>query len=65
MLDADELSMKFNQGKLVIQTSGKKAGMIGIKLPASRYLKNIGPVKIVWGVNKFPKGANRQGVTIV
>jgi len=58
MLDADELSMKFHGGKLVIQTSGEKAGMIGIKFSASRYLKNIGSVRIVWGVDKFPKGAN-------
>jgi len=58
MLDASALSMKFSGGKLVISTSGEKAGMIGIKLPAGRSLKNIGSVKIVWGVDKFPKGAN-------
>ena len=61
MLDADELSMKFKSGKLVISTSGEKAGMIGLKLPADRYLKNAGSVRIIWGVDKFPKGANWAG----
>jgi len=58
MLDADQLSMKFQGGKLVIETSGEKAGMFGIEFSPNRYLKNIGLVKIVWGVNRFPKGAD-------
>ena len=58
MLDASDLSMKFKGGKLVISTSGKHAGMFGVKFSPGRYLKNIGSVKIVWGVDKFPKGAN-------
>lgn len=58
LLDASELSMKFRDGKLVIKTSGTKAGMFGIKLPADRHLKNIGSAKIVWGVHKFPQGAD-------
>ena len=58
MLDAPSLSMKFEGGKLVIQTSKELAGMIGIRLPAAKYLKNIGSVKIVWGVDKFPQGAD-------
>ena len=61
MLDASELSMKFKDGKLLISTSGEKAGMIGLKLPAGRHLKSAGSVKIVWGVDKFPKGANWAG----
>ncbi|BAF73310.1 hypothetical protein [Sulfurovum sp. NBC37-1] len=61
MLEASKLSMKFKGGKLVISTSGEYAGMIGVKLPSSRYLKNIGSVKIVWGVDKFPKGADWAG----
>jgi hypothetical protein len=61
MLDASELSMKFKAGKLVIQTVGEHAGMIGLELPSSKQLNNIGSVKIVWGVDKFPKGANWAG----
>ncbi|KYJ86772.1 hypothetical protein [Sulfurovum riftiae] len=58
LLDANKLSMKFQGGKLVIETSGEEAGMFGVKFPPSRYLKNIGSVRIVWGVDRFPKGAN-------
>jgi hypothetical protein len=61
LLDANKLSMKFQGGKLVLETSGANAGMIGIIFPANKYLKNIGSVKIVWGVDKFPKGANWAG----
>lgn len=58
LLDASDLSMKFKDGKLVIHTSGKKAGIFGIRFPAGRHLKNIGSAKIVWGVHKFPQGAD-------
>ena len=58
LLGANALSMKFSGGKLVISTTGKKAGVIGVKLPKGKYLNNIGSVKIVWGVDRFPNGAN-------
>jgi hypothetical protein len=58
MLDADDLAMKFSGGKLVITTKDKLAGMIGLRLPKGKYLKNIGSVKIEWGVKKFPNGAD-------
>lgn len=58
MLDADELSMKFSGGKLVISTTDEKAGIIGITLPKEKHLENIGTVKIEWGVVKFPNGAD-------
>jgi hypothetical protein len=61
LLDANKLSMKFSGGKLVIQTSGEYAGMIGIQLPEGKYLQNIGSVTIEWGVDKFPAGANWAG----
>jgi len=61
LLDADKLSMKFSGGKLVIQTSGEYAGMIGIQLPEDNYLQNIGSVTIEWGVDKFPAGADWAG----
>jgi len=57
-LDANDLKMKFKDGKLLISTKDKIAGLFGIKFRKNSYLKNIGSVKIVWGVNRFPKGAN-------
>ena len=61
LLDAEELSMKFSGGKLVIQASGQKAAIFGIKFPSGKYLNNIGSAKIEWGVDKFPQGANWAG----
>jgi len=58
LLSANALSMKFSGGKLLISTTGNKAAMIGVKLPAGKHLKKIGSVKIEWGVDRFPKGAN-------
>ncbi len=58
LLDANAFSMKFSGEKLLISTMGNKAAMIGVKLPAGKHLKKIGSVKIEWGVDRFPKGAN-------
>lgn len=58
LLDANAFSMKFSGGKLLISTTGEKAGMMGIRLPKGKHLNNIGSVKIEWGVDRFPKGAN-------
>jgi len=60
ILDASKLSMKFKGGKLVISTPGEYAGVIGIQLSSGRYLA-ADAVKIVWGVDKFPKGADWAG----
>jgi len=60
MLDASDLTMTFKGGKLIIQTAGQKAGVFGMKFPAGKALQNIGSVKIVWGVDRFPQGANWQ-----
>ena len=58
LLDANNFSMKFSGGKLLISTTENKAAVIGVKLPKGKYLNNIGSVKIEWGVDRFPKGAN-------
>ena len=58
LLDAKAFSMKFSDGKLVIETSGQKAGILGMEFPSGKYLNNIGSAKIEWGVDKFPQGAN-------
>ena len=61
LLDAKAFSMKFSGGKLVIETSGQKAGILGMEFPSGKYLNNIGSAKIEWGVDKFPQGANWAG----
>ena len=61
LLDAEAFSMKFSGGKLMIETSGQHAGIIGIEFPSGKYLNNIGSAKVEWGVDKFPQGANWAG----
>lgn len=58
LLDAEKLSMKFSGGRLLIETSGQVAGLIGMQLPAGKYLHDIGSVTIEWGVIRFPSGAD-------
>jgi len=57
-LDTNDLSMKFRDGGLVISTDREKTGLFGIEFSKNNYLQNIGSVKIVWGVNRFPQGAD-------
>ncbi len=58
LLDADEFSMNFSKAKLLISTSEDKACILGVRFPEGKYLNNIGSVKIEWGVDRFPKGAD-------
>jgi len=58
LLDTEKLSMNFSGGKLLISTPGQYSGLFGIRFPEGKYLKNVDKVKIVWGVEKFPKGAD-------
>lgn len=57
-LDAHNLNMKFKDGELLISTKGELTGLFGIKFTKNSYLHSVGSVKIVWGVNRFPQGAN-------
>ena len=58
ILDAGELSLKFDDGRLIIKTNEEIAGIIGIRFTDESKLNNIGSATIEWGVKKFPKGAN-------
>jgi hypothetical protein len=58
LLDMKAFSMKFSNGALVIETTERQTGLMGIKFPEGNYLKNIGSVVIEWGVDRFPKGAD-------
>lgn len=58
LLDMKDFSMNFSNGALVIETTKKQAGLMGIKFPKEKYLENIGRVVIEWGVDRFPQGAD-------
>ena len=55
-LDAKDLHLRFQNARLELWTDSKKAGLFGIVLKKS--LANATKVKIVWGVERFPQGAN-------
>jgi hypothetical protein len=57
-LDSDEFSMKFDDGKMVISTDKEKVALVGMQFPKDKYLQDIGSVKIEWGVDRFPQGAD-------
>lgn len=58
LLDMKALSVKFSNGSLVIETTKKQAGLMGIQFPKGKHLENIGSVVIEWGVDRFPQGAD-------
>lgn len=58
LLDMKDFSVKFSKGSLIIETTKKQAGLMGIKFPKGKYLENIGSVVIEWGVDRFPQGAD-------
>ena len=58
LLDANELSMRFKDGRLYIKTSKNIAAIFGVEFTPSQYIRQVDSVKIVWGVTKFPEGAN-------
>jgi len=58
LMDMKDLSLKFEDGALVIETKGKQAGVLGIEFLKEKHLHNISHAKIEWGVERFPKGAH-------
>ena len=56
LLDSSDLNLKIANGRLELETEGKKAGLFGLRL--SKPLQNVGKVLIEWGVEKFPEGAD-------
>lgn len=55
-LDAKKLDLAFKKGRLELSTKKTRAGLFGIYLPHP--LHNVTKVKIIWGVEHFPEGAN-------
>ncbi|MDT8447361.1 MAG: DUF3047 domain-containing protein [bacterium] len=65
--DADEIQTEFKEGQLVFSTKGPTLGLFSKELN----LKNAQKIRIKWGVNQFPKGADwekgvlREAVSVV
>ena len=65
-LNANELNPRFENDALVINTDQKVAGLFGLKFKQRDFIHNTKRVEIIWGVNKYPHGANwENGVNSV
>lgn len=57
-LDANKLNPRFENGALVISTTDKITGLFGLKFEPHGFIHNVKRVKIEWGVNRYPQGAD-------
>ena len=57
LLDADAFTMTTGKEGVVVETDKRAAVLWGRRF-ADNPLKNVGSIKIVWGVKRFPKGAD-------
>ncbi len=57
-LDAKELNPRFENNALVISTKDKVAGLIGHRFEQHDFIQNFERVRIIWGVNRYPEGAD-------
>ncbi len=60
-LDTKEMDLTFEDGRLVIETSGRKTALFGIQFSKKEFLDPVGSVRLEWGVERFPKGADWEG----
>lgn len=65
-LKAYDLNPRFENDALVISAKDELAGLFGLKFSRQNYLHNVKRVEIVWGVNKYPEGADwNKGINSV
>lgn len=57
-LDANELNPRFENDALVISTKDKVAGLIVLRFKQKDFVHNAKRVRIIWGVNRYPEGAD-------
>ncbi|SFK24183.1 hypothetical protein SAMN05216302_1002129 [Nitrosomonas aestuarii] len=57
-LKANKLNPRFENDALVISTQDEVAGLFGLKFAQQDFVHDVKRVEIVWGVNKYPDGAD-------
>jgi len=57
-LAASELNPRFENDALVISAHKEVAGLFGLTFAQQNYIHNVKRIEIVWGVNKYPDGAD-------
>lgn len=57
-LGFEALQPRFEDGALVLRTERPEAGLLGYIFPTGKELPGVQRLRIVWGVSKFPEGAD-------
>ncbi|MCP5244522.1 MAG: hypothetical protein H6937_00580 [Burkholderiales bacterium] len=57
-LNARKLNPRFENDALVLSTDDKTAGLFGLRFAQQDFIHGAKRVEIVWGVNKYPEGAD-------
>jgi hypothetical protein len=57
-LGCEALNPRFEKGALVLSTERPEAGVLGITFAKGKQLSGVERLRIVWGVSKFPEGAD-------
>ena len=57
-LNAKKLNPRFENDALVISADGEMAGLFGLKFAQQDFIQGAKRVEIIWGVNKYPEGAD-------
>ena len=57
-LDAMKLNPRFENNALVLSAGSEMAGLFGLKFAQRDFIQGAKRVEIVWGVNKYPEGAD-------
>ncbi|SEQ84990.1 Protein of unknown function [Nitrosomonas sp. Nm51] len=57
-LNAKALNPRFENDALVISTQNEAVGLFGLQLAQQDFIHNVKRVEIVWGVNRYPEGAD-------
>lgn len=59
--DMDEMNLRFENGALVIEPDGSDLGVIMTRFEEKDFLKGVNRLKIEWGVDQYPDGADWSG----
>jgi len=59
--DISEMNLRFENGKLVIEPTSDKLGVLMREFDEKEYLHGATKIRIEWGVNQYPLGANWDG----
>ena len=59
--DMNKMNPRFENGSFIIEAKDENYGAVAKEFKGSNAIKDAKQLKIVWGVNQFPKGADWSG----